>query len=95
MRSVLEILPKAQKITTHLISLQIPYKLFEQTKLLTQSHQGLIQSEDFGIEVRLNIQLTYENLESFQQGIQELSNGKILAKVIETNPNTIMPLNPH
>ena len=91
-RSVLEALPRAQKIPTHTVSISLPYTLYERIKLLVETHRGDVLDQDFTAQVTLKVRFTFDDLPEFQKGVQELSRGKIRAEVIETNPETIMPL---
>lgn len=92
-KSVLEALPLAEKVPTYTAMLAVPYALFEQSKLLISRHAGKILDEDFGADVTITIQFLIEEFEPFNQAMSELSRGGIQAEIIETNPETIMPIN--
>ena len=93
-KAVLEILPVAEKVPTHTAMLVIPYALYEQTKLMIQNHHGKILDEEFGSDITITIQFMVDHYEPFNHKLLELSQGKIQAEIIETNPNTIMPILP-
>ena len=91
-RSVLQALPRAQKIPTHTVSISLPYTLYERIILLVETHQGEVLDQEFTAQVTLMARFTFDDLPGFQKGVQELSRGKIQAEIIATNPETIMPL---
>jgi uncharacterized YigZ family protein len=91
-KAVLEILPLAEKVPTHTAMIVIPYALYEQSKLMIQDQQGKILNEEFGAEITITIQFMVEHFEKFNLKLLEISRGKIQAEIIETNPDTIMPV---
>jgi len=91
-KAVLEILPLAEKVPTHTAMLVIPYSLYEQVKLMIQEFKGKVLDEDFGGDVTISIQFQVELFEAFNARMIELSRGKIKAEIVETNPETIMPI---
>lgn len=92
MRAVLAITPKAQKVATDTLLLALPYPLYEQTKILVNENHGRISDEDFAVDVTLTLQFQQQDVEKFQNQLLELSKGQLQAELIESNPNTIMPL---
>jgi uncharacterized YigZ family protein len=91
-RAVLKVVPRAEKIPTHTVMVEIPYSLYERVKLLIQAHHGLIQDEDFTADITISSQFSVEQFSAFQTALQELSHGKISAEIVETNEDTIMPI---
>lgn len=91
-KAVLEILPLAQKVPTHTVMLVIPYSLYEQAKLIIHEFKGQVLDEDFGGDITISIQFQVELFESFNAKMIELSRGKIKAEIVETNPETTMPI---
>jgi uncharacterized YigZ family protein len=91
-RQVLDVVTRAEKVSTNLVSIQVPYHLFEQTRLLASSHGGVIQGEDFAAEVVITAQFRVEGFQAFQDALRELSHGQISGSIIEVNEQTIMPL---
>ena len=91
-KTVLEILPLAEKVPTHTVMLVIPYSLYEQVKLIIQEFKGKVLDEDFGGDITISIQFQVEQFESFNTRMIELSRGKIKAEIVDTNPETIMPI---
>lgn len=91
-KSVLGNLRLAEKVPTHTVMLVIPYSLYEQTKLLVDDFGGKILDEEFSADVTISIQFLVEKFNFFNKHIIELSQGKIKAEIIDTNPGTIMPI---
>ena len=91
-KSVLENLPLAEKVATHTVMLVVNYPLFEQTRLLIRKYNGQTLDEDFGVDVTITVQFIADKLSLFNAELSELSRGTIQAEIIETNPETIMPL---
>ncbi len=91
-RSVLAILPRAQKVATYLVSLVIPYANFERIKRLVAVHDGRITGQDFGAEITLTVQIAVDEFEPFQGSIREMFNGALEAEILATDPATLLPL---
>ena len=91
-KEVLAVLPRAEKIPTHTVMLACEYSLFERVRLLIQEHGGQTLDEDFGADVTVTARFATWRLPPFQDALRELSRGALHAEVIETNPETIMPL---
>jgi uncharacterized YigZ family protein len=92
MRTVLDVLPLAQKVSAITARGAFPYKYFEQIKLLINKHNGMIIDEKFGVDVSMTLQFREEDLPAFQEALKELSNGILQATEIQSNQNTIMPI---
>jgi uncharacterized YigZ family protein len=91
-RAVLEVVPRAEKVPTHLVMTAMPYSYFERVKLLIETHHGKTLNEEFGTDVTITCHFTVEKFPGFQKDLQELSHGKLTAEIIETNEETIMPI---
>ncbi|GJM40847.1 MAG: YigZ family protein [Ardenticatenaceae bacterium] len=91
-KAVLTILPRAEKVPTHIAMLALPYNLLEQVRLLVGEWNGRILDEDFAADITMTMQFTVPQFPGFQAALRELSHGTLAAEIIETNPNSIMPL---
>jgi uncharacterized YigZ family protein len=91
-RAVLEVLPRAAKVPTHVVVIVTPYNFFERLRLLIAEHGGQILNEEFAADVTVTARLTVERYPAFRSALQEASAGRIQADVIETDEATIMPL---
>jgi uncharacterized YigZ family protein len=92
-RAVLEVVPLAEKVPTHTAMIGLPYSHFERVKLMIAEFRGKILDQDFGTDVTLTVQFAVERFPDFQKSLGELTHGTLCAEIIETNPETIMPIN--
>lgn len=93
-RAVLAVLPRAVKRATYTTLLAMPYSFFEKVRILILRHHGVILDEIFATDVTLTARFPIDAFEPFQQALAELSAGVLSAEIIETNPTTILPLDP-
>ena len=91
-RAVLAGLPLAEKIATHTVMIVLPYSHFERVKLLIEAHQGKILDTTFEADVTLSGQFAAEKFPDFQEALNEMTHGSLSAEIIESNPETILPL---
>lgn len=91
-REVLAVLPRASKVATHTVTIEIPYSLFERLRRLIKRHQGRVLDETFAAEVTMTARLPQDRLPALQSDLQELSRGEVRAHVIESSDSTIVPL---
>jgi len=71
------------KIEKRLLGIEIPYSLFEQTKLLIAEHHGETESEDFGAEVMVMARFPLVDVEPFTVALRDLSAGKVTPLVLD------------
>lgn len=90
-RAVLAVAPVAEKVLTHTVFIEMPYAYYEQVRLLTNEHGGVLLEQDFAARVAVTARFRPEGLTSFQIALRELSRDKLRAEIIETNPATILP----
>jgi uncharacterized YigZ family protein len=91
-RSVLEVLPRAEKVRTHTVRVVLPYPFFERVRLAVEAHHGQVLDEAFAVDVTLKARFPVEHFASFQAALQEISNGTLEAQIVETDDSTIMPI---
>lgn len=91
-REVLENMPLAEKISTNTVGLNIPYNMYERVKLLVEAHHGRILKEDFAADVTLVMEFTQPDLPPFQEALLEMTNGNLLAEILESDENAIFPV---
>lgn len=91
-KAVLAALPRAEKIPTHTVMLVCEYPYFDRIRLLVAAHHGQILDEAFGVDVTITARFAVWSLTPFQDALRELTRGALQAEIIETNPETIMPL---
>jgi uncharacterized YigZ family protein len=91
-KEVLAILPRAEKVPTHTVMMALPYNMYERVKLLVEAQHGRILDEDFAADITLTAQFVTGQFPVFQDALRELSHGRLEAEIVETDPETIMPL---
>ncbi len=91
-RSVLEIVPHAEKISTHTCQIPMPYSLYERVCLLIKAHHGILRDENFAVDVNITAEFACAGFENFQQALKELSHGSLTTDIIATNEAAIMPV---
>ncbi|MBK8904741.1 MAG: YigZ family protein [Anaerolineaceae bacterium] len=91
-KAVLDILPRAEKVPTHTVMLALPYNLLERVRLLVGEWNGRILEEEFAADITMTMQFTVARFPGFQDALRELSHGSLAAEIVETNEDTIMPL---
>ncbi|MEA3349329.1 MAG: YigZ family protein, partial [Chloroflexota bacterium] len=91
-RAVLKITPRAEKVPTHTVIINMPYSYFENVRRLAKSHHGLIKAEDFKTNVTITCQFAVAQFPEFQSALQELSHGSLQAEIIATNQDTIISM---
>ncbi len=91
-RSILEILPLAEKVAIYTIAIRLPYHYFEQVQQLIDVHDGTILNKFFGIDVTLSCHFKMEKFPLFQVALKELSRGTLEAAITSKNPEAIYPL---
>jgi uncharacterized YigZ family protein len=91
-RGVLAILPRARKVATHTVRITIPYSSFERIRRLLAAHHGQIMDQVFGAEVTLTARLSVDEFDAVQDAIRETFSGARQAEILETNPDTLLPL---
>ena len=91
-REVLAATPRAEKVPTHTVMLAFPYSHLERVRLLAAQFNGQILDEEFGVDITMTAQFEVELFDDFQVALSEMSHGSLSAEIIETNPDTIMPL---
>jgi uncharacterized YigZ family protein len=91
-RALLEVLPRAEKVSTHTVLVVLPYPLFERVRLAVEAHHGQILDEAFAVDVTLTARFPVKDFPAFQAALQELSNGAIEAEIVQTDEATIMPI---
>ena len=90
-RLVVDSVPRAEKVLTHIVMLVFPYTYLERVRLLVASQAGIVLDEEFAADVTLTARITVEKLPVFQASLSDLTKGKVQAEVIESK-EILMPL---
>jgi uncharacterized YigZ family protein len=91
-REVIKILPKAQKVPTVTAQFSVPYNIYELVQRLVSKYEGSISDQNFDVQATLTAQFIQDKFPEFSQKLNDISNGQISAEIIDSNPNTIIPL---
>jgi uncharacterized YigZ family protein len=91
-RAILEIVPLAEKIPTHSVMITLPYTHYERVKRLIKAHRAQILDEVFTADVTLTCQFAIKSWPAFQDALSEMTHGTLNAEIIDTNPETILPI---
>ena len=90
-RLVVDVVPRAEKVTTHIVMITLPYRLFEKVRQVIATHHGLVIDESFSADVSITAQFPVDAFPTFQEALQELSAGSLHAEVVETR-DLLMPI---
>ena len=90
---VVEAVPRAEKLLTHTVMLAFPYTYLERIRLMVAGQNGKVLDETFAADVTLTAQIKVDKLPAFQSSLSELTNGKIQAEIVRTEP-VLMPISP-
>jgi uncharacterized YigZ family protein len=91
-REVLAVLPRAEKVFTQQVMVVFPYTYVDRIRQLVDQYQGRIESQDYGADVSLVVRFREGVYERFSQDLQNLTRGTVQAIIIDSDPNTIMPM---
>ncbi len=83
-QAVVSDVPRAQKVMAYTTLLAAPYPLLERIRLLVEAADGEILDEDFTADVTMTLRFQVEKFDAFENGLQELSAGKLSVEIIET-----------
>ncbi len=90
-KAVLDVLPRAERVSTHTVLLAIPYNYLERVRLLVEKWHGRILEEAFAADITITAQFPTDQFSAFQNDLRELSHGSLAAEIIETN-DAILPV---
>jgi len=93
-REVLSVLPRAVKVPTHTVRIEMPYSLFERIRRLIKLHQGRVLDEAFAAQVTMTARVPQGRLAALQSALQEVSRGTLEAQIIGSSDSTIVPVEP-
>ena len=83
-QSVVNAVGRGRRVQAHVALAVIPYNLLERVRLLVNKDGGDVLAEDFGGDITLTLRFPVDLFDVFQDGLRELSAGKITAEIIET-----------
>jgi uncharacterized YigZ family protein len=80
---------RGRRVPVHIALAAIPYNLLERVRLLVVRNQGEVLGEDFAADITMTLQFPVDSFESFQNGLRNLSAGKLLAEIIESTEKVV------
>jgi len=90
-RAVLDLVRRAERVPTHTVMAAFPYTYLERVRRLAAAQRGVVLDETFGADVTFTARFAVEDLDGFQTGLRELTNGAIQAEIVESG-EVLMPL---
>lgn len=90
-RLVVDAVPRAQRVLTHIVRLAFPYTYLERLRLLVAAHSGSVIDEVYAADVNLTARLMVDKLPAFQAALSDMTRGAVNAEIIET-VETLMPI---
>jgi len=90
-KGVVEITPRAHKIMTYTVSIEIPYRYYNRVHSSVTEFNGEVLEESFGSEVIISSRFPVQKLNDFITYVQELIRDKLNFQVVEEG-ETILPL---
>jgi uncharacterized YigZ family protein len=80
---------RGRRIPVDVAMIAIPYNLLERVHLLVKRNQGEVLGEDFAADITMTLQFPVESFPGFEDGLRELSAGKLKAEVIESSEKIV------
>ena len=89
-KSVLAILPKAQKILVHQIMIVLHYKFYEQANLILEKYKAAITDTVFSADVTITAKLPVEQYDLLKQDLNNLTSGSVQIEIIENSITALL-----
>jgi uncharacterized YigZ family protein len=91
-REVLALVPKAEKVPTETLAVEVPYSYYERVRIVVAQHSGQILDQDFAAAVTVTARFAIEDCEGYRESLRQLSNGRFEAILVESDAATIVPI---
>lgn len=91
-REALAALPRAAKVSTHVVQVITPYSGFERLRRLIAAHGGEILDEGFEAEVTVRARFAVGRFSAFETALQEAFNGTLAAEIVVQDEIAIVPV---
>ena len=82
-KAAFEALDTEERVVRVRMAVDLPYNLREPVCRLVLDHEGLVEDEDFGAEVRLRLQIPEDRVAGFEQALRGLSAGRIAPMLLD------------
>ncbi len=90
-QKVLEILPRAVKISTTTLMFELEYAQLGGVRRLVREYEGLILDEDFQTTIWMTARFITDRVAAFQTDLRDFGRGAIQVEVLDVNPESIFP----
>ncbi len=77
LKAALDVLPRTERVERKTLLAELPYSLYERTRLLVAAHHGEIAAEEFGARVLLTLVFPVDDVAAFGNALRELSAGSV------------------
>jgi uncharacterized YigZ family protein len=91
-REALAVVPRAARVPTQVLSMEVPYALYERVRLTIEAHHGKILTQEFGVDVAVTARFVEGCVPGYAGALRELSNGTVDVEITERDEATIVPL---
>jgi uncharacterized YigZ family protein len=90
-QAVLAVTPTARRAPVHHVRIEMPYPLYEQARNLIGQLGGELVQEDFAGQVTVEARLLSKRFDELQEGLTELSRGRVAVEVLGVDESAIWP----
>ena len=90
-RDMLLVLPRAEKVLTHLFRMTIPYSLYQKTVAAISTHKGFVLTTEYAQDIRITGKIRVDLFPALQQELNHFSAGKISPEITLTE-YSLLPL---
>ena len=91
-KAVLAGLPRGEKVAERSLALRVPYRLYEQVRLLAEAHGATVEDQHFGTDITLRLGIATDAVERFAGALAERTGGQIVAIEAGENVESQVPL---
>jgi len=91
-RAVLHVLPRAEKVATHTVSVISSYADYARLRSAIEAYRGQILREEFAGEVTVQARLPVDQFALFEAALGDLSGGMLQVQILAANVSTILPV---
>jgi uncharacterized YigZ family protein len=90
-RTILAMLPVAEKVQAHTIMIAIPYNWYERLQLLIKTNKGAILDQTFAADLTVTARFKVDEYPLFESALAQASHGSLQAEIIETG-DVVLPV---
>jgi len=88
-RAVIEAAPRAERLPTTTLLVELPYRWVERLRRLVAVHAGRVLEEDFQTEVTMTLRFPSDRCPEFEHALRQASNNTLLPIPISTEEELI------